>query len=85
MTWRDKLEIGLKEDAPFRKDNLPESQVRGPEVPAGPGRSAEVPAARDDRNTVVPTEDDTAEAAATAEGMPPSEPAEGAARARKPA
>jgi hypothetical protein len=29
MTWIDKLEIGLKEDAPFRKDNFPPSQVRG--------------------------------------------------------
>ena len=36
MTWKDKLEIGLKEDAPFRKDNLPEDQVRGPEVPRVP-------------------------------------------------
>ena len=24
MTWKDKLEIGLKEDAPFRIDNLPD-------------------------------------------------------------
>lgn len=39
MTWKDKLEIGLKEDAPFRKDNLPEKEVHGPVVPAGPGRS----------------------------------------------
>jgi hypothetical protein len=46
MTWRDKLEIGLKEDAPFRKDNLPDAQVRGPEIPSGPGRSPEIPAAR---------------------------------------
>jgi len=46
MTWKDKLEIGLKEDAPFRKDNLPDDQVRGPEVPSGPGRSPEIPAAR---------------------------------------
>jgi hypothetical protein len=46
MTWKDKLEIGLKEDAPFRKDNLPDEQVRGPEIPSGPGRSPEVPAAR---------------------------------------
>ena len=29
MTWKDKLELGIKEDAAFRKDNLPESQVRG--------------------------------------------------------
>lgn len=48
MTWKDKLEIGLKEDAPFRKDNLPESQVRGPETPTGPGRSPEVTLSRDD-------------------------------------
>ena len=39
MTWRDKLEIGLREDAPYRKDNLPESQIRGPGIPTGPGRS----------------------------------------------
>jgi hypothetical protein len=52
MTLKDKLEIGLKEDAPFRKDNLPESQVRGEEVDSGPGRSRGVPAARGDRNIV---------------------------------
>jgi hypothetical protein len=50
MTWRDKLEIGLKEDAPYRKDNLPQSQVRGPEVPKGEGRSPVIPLARADRN-----------------------------------
>jgi hypothetical protein len=50
MTWRDKLEIGLKEDAPFRRDNLPAHQVRGPEKSAGPGRSPELPGARDERN-----------------------------------
>jgi len=46
MTWKDKLEIGLKEDAPYRKDNLPESEVSGPEIPSGPGRSPEIPHAR---------------------------------------
>jgi len=55
MTWKDKLEIGLKEDAPFRKDNLPADRVRGPEVPKGPGRSPVVPAARDDLPTATPT------------------------------
>jgi hypothetical protein len=45
MTLRDNLEIGLKKDAPFRKDNLPEEQVRGPEIPAGPGRSPIIPEA----------------------------------------
>ncbi|HXG89144.1 MAG TPA: hypothetical protein VNJ02_12475 [Vicinamibacterales bacterium] len=49
MTWKDKLELGIKEDAAFRKDNLPESQVRGPEVPAGDGRSPIVPAAVKDQ------------------------------------
>jgi hypothetical protein len=48
MTWRDKLELGLKNDAAFRKDNLPPSQVRGPEIETGPGRSPEIPMARGD-------------------------------------
>lgn len=48
MTWRDTLEIGLKENARFRKDNLGAEQVRGPEIPQGPGRSNEIPASRAD-------------------------------------
>ena len=48
MTWKDKLDIGLKEDAPFRKDNLSPDQVRGPEIPSGPGRSPEIPMSRTD-------------------------------------
>jgi hypothetical protein len=51
VTLKDKLEIGLKEDAPYRKDNLPEHEVRGPQIPAGPGRSPEVPAARKSAST----------------------------------
>ncbi len=47
MTWRDKLEIGLKENARYRKDNLPTSEVSGPELPQGPGRSAEIPRSRE--------------------------------------
>jgi len=54
MTWRDKLEIGLKENAAYRKDNLPPSEVSGPEVPQGPGRSAEIPRSRVTRNQVPP-------------------------------
>jgi hypothetical protein len=50
MTWKDKLEIGLKKDAPYRKDNLPDNQVRGPEVPAGSQRSPIIPAASRDVN-----------------------------------
>lgn len=52
MTLKDKLEVGLKEDAPYRKDNLPDFQVRGPEIPAGPGRSPQIPLARRDKNIV---------------------------------
>jgi hypothetical protein len=50
MTLRDKLEIGLKEDAAYRKDNLPDAQIRGPEIPTGPGRSPEIPLARGDKD-----------------------------------
>ena len=58
MTLKDKLEIGLKEDAQYRKDNLPDSQVRGPEIPTGEGRSPEIPMARGDHNIVKePTEE----------------------------
>jgi hypothetical protein len=49
MTWKDKLEIGLKNDAPFRKDNLAPDQVHGPEIDSGPGRSPVIPEAQDDR------------------------------------
>ena len=49
MTWKDKLEIGLKDDAPFRRDNLPEFQQTGegntPEEPEA-DRSPEEPGAR---------------------------------------
>jgi hypothetical protein len=51
MTWRDKLEIGLKDDAPFRRDNLPAFQITtvGPETqPGDPTRSPEEPGARHD-------------------------------------
>ena len=48
MTWKDKLEIGLKEDAPYRKDNLPPKEIEGPQLPTGPGRSPEIPLARAD-------------------------------------
>ena len=80
MTWKDKLEIGLKEDAPYRKDNLPASQVRGPEIPTGPGRSPEIPAAREDHTQVkgAPTapEDATEEEdtpATVPDDLPPQE------------
>jgi hypothetical protein len=49
MTWKDKLEIGLEEDAPYRRDNLPDAQKRtiAPETkPDDPTRSPEEPGAR---------------------------------------
>jgi hypothetical protein len=61
MTWRDKLEIGLKEDAAFRKDNLPLFQVRGVEVAAGAGRSPEIPESRTDPVAPAATPADTGE------------------------
>jgi len=53
MTLRDNLEIGLKKDAEFRKDNLPESQVRGPEIPAA---KHEAEAAAEERSEDGPPE-----------------------------
>jgi hypothetical protein len=48
MSLKDKLEIGLKPDAPFRPDNLPDFQQddRACEVAATPGESPEVEQAR---------------------------------------
>jgi hypothetical protein len=48
MSLKDKLEVGLKPDAPFRPDNLPEFQQDDPacKVGATPGDSAAVNAAR---------------------------------------
>lgn len=60
---KDKLEIGLKKDAAYRKDNLPDHQVRGPEIPAGPGRSSDIPCAAGDKN-VVPEAGDSDDSAA---------------------
>lgn len=72
MTWKDKLEIGLKNDAPFRKDNLPEAQVRGPEVPAGPGRSPIIPAAIEDAQT---PEEPTVDETGSEKNVPPEDEA----------
>ena len=72
MTLKDKLEIGLKEDAPYRKDNLPENQVRGPEIPTGPGRSPEIPLARTDTNIVPETDEAPADSAAVAQPPVPA-------------
>jgi cytochrome c peroxidase len=38
MTLRDKLELGIRNDAALRKDNLPDNEVHGPEEPCGSAR-----------------------------------------------
>ncbi|GMV22369.1 MAG: hypothetical protein AB7L71_13920 [Vicinamibacterales bacterium] len=78
MTVRDKLEIGLKKDAEYRKDNLPPEQVRGPEVPAGEGRSPVIPAAKRDAQEAavehVKDEQEEAQHVHEAEVEPPRRP-----------
>ena len=48
MSLKDKLEVGLKPDAPFRPDNLPEFQQddEACRVAATPGESPELKKAR---------------------------------------
>jgi hypothetical protein len=48
MSLKDKLEVGLKPDAPFRPDNLPDFQKddKTCEVAATPGDSPELQRAR---------------------------------------
>jgi hypothetical protein len=50
MSLKDKLEIGLKPDAPFRKDNLPDFQQDDPacEEAAAPHDTPSVERARKD-------------------------------------
>jgi len=50
MSLKDKLEIGLKPDAPFRPDNLPDFQQNDDDCAVGstPGESPEVERARAD-------------------------------------
>lgn len=50
MSLKDKLEIGLKPDAPYRKDNLPDFQRDDPACEAGaaPGETPSVERARKD-------------------------------------
>jgi hypothetical protein len=50
MSVKDKLEIGLKPDAPYRPDNLPEHQKDDPDCQKGAeeGESAAQEEARED-------------------------------------
>jgi hypothetical protein len=57
MTWKDKLELGLKGDAPFRRDNLPDFQKSAGGRETQPGdltRSPEEPGARQDAVAIRP-------------------------------
>ena len=49
MSFKDKLELGLKPDAPYRPDNLPEFQQADPDcqIAGEPGESARQRRARD--------------------------------------
>jgi len=84
MSLKDKLEIGLKPDAPYRQDNLPEHQQDDPDCVDGsePGDGPRQREARErcddkakeaDRASKPKTktkEDERAEAQFTAEGGP---------------
>ena len=50
MSLKDKLEVGLKPDAPYRPDNLPEFQQDDPacQIAGEPGDSADLRQARED-------------------------------------
>ena len=50
MSLKDKLEVGLKPDAPYRPDNLPEFQQDDPscQIAGEPGDSAGLREARED-------------------------------------
>ncbi|HEX7781118.1 MAG TPA: hypothetical protein VF424_17845 [Vicinamibacterales bacterium] len=50
MSLKDKLEIGLKPDAPYRPDNLPDFQLNDPACREGatPGKAATTEEAREE-------------------------------------
>lgn len=50
MSLKDKLEIGLKPDAPYRPDNLPDFQANDPDCQDAsmPGKSATAEQAREE-------------------------------------
>ena len=63
MTWKDKLEIGLKDDAPFRRDNVPDFQKTGDSATKDEDedRSPEEPSARKDAEAAPSAVEGTAE------------------------
>ena len=77
MSLKDKLEIGLKPDAPFRKDNLPGFQKDDPacDVAATPGETPSVERARKECSMPPEKEDQLAKERAVAEDRQPKRPA----------
>ena len=77
MSLKDKLEIGLKPDAPFRKDNLPDFQKDDPacDLGATPGETPSVERAR--KACAMPPEkqEQLAKERAVAEERQPKRPA----------
>ena len=69
MSLKDKLEIGLKPDAPFRKDNLPDFQKDDPacDVGATPSDTPSVERARKDCATPPEKQEQLAKEQAIAE------------------
>ena len=51
MTWRDKLELALKEDTAYRKDNLPAGTPQPSQDRSSPARSSEAPGVVKNRET----------------------------------
>jgi hypothetical protein len=53
MSLRDKMEVGLKPDAPYRPDNLPDFQLADPacDDAAAPGSGPKARRAREDCET----------------------------------
>jgi hypothetical protein len=77
MSLKDKLEIGLKPDAPFRKDNLPDFQKDDPacDVAATPGETPSVERARKACAMPPEKEEQLAKERALAEDRQPKRPA----------
>lgn len=77
MSLKDKLEIGLKPDAPFRKDNLPDFQQDDPACDAAstPGDTPSVERARKECATPPVKQEQLAKERAVAEDRQTKRPA----------
>lgn len=84
MSLKDKLEIGLKPDAPYRPDNLPEFQANDPACREGatPGEGAKTEQAREECDDGSPPRRVTAKLKARRASISRTKPAR-AAEARR--